>query len=170
MLLRVHYKNRNYRQFKWSAMWDGKTRYTSQRTIAQPPKCAFRVYLKIVDAMDPVVCKCTEKRKDTTVLLVASGGCELQVNCFVFPFGWVCCIWGGRRRGAWALGFEPCSWRCVTVSSPWGPLGKGGPLRGLFNQSSWQPGALVWRWEGRGVSAKGGQPGGTAAVLILPLG
>ena len=55
--------------------------------ITQPQKCAFRVYLKIVDAMDPVVCKCTEKRKDTAMLLVASGGCELQVNCFVFRFG-----------------------------------------------------------------------------------
>ena len=92
------------------------------------------VYLKIVDEKDPTVCKYTEKRKETIVLLVASGGCELQANCFVFLFGWVCYIWGGSRRGAWALGFEPCSLLCVTVSSPWLPLGKGEPLRGLFNQ------------------------------------
>lgn len=97
-------------------------------------KVCFRVYLKIVDVKDPIA----QKEERCRSAIVASGGCELQVNCFVFHLEVELLIWGGSRRGAWAL--DPAAYSADGVSLPMAILGKG-PLSGLFNQSSWQPGA-----------------------------
>ena len=78
----------NYRQFKCLACGMANKVHQKKDYIIRPQKCAFREYLKIVDVKDPIVCKCIEKRKYTTVLMFASRWCELQVNYFlIFLFG-----------------------------------------------------------------------------------